>query len=453
MSAPRTGVVDSATAKAKWRLMPLLMFMYILSYIDRVNIGFAATHMNSDLGLSATAYGLGAGLFFVGYSLLEVPSNLLLYRLGARVWIARIMLTWGVLAACMSLVQNEWMFYAVRLLLGIAEAGFVPGIVLYLTMWFPTKARGRMVAWFLISIPVAVVLGAPLSALLIEHGDGVFGLAGWRFMFLVEGVPAIIMGTATYFVLPSSPRTVNWLTEDEKTELCGTLDSETDRALTHGSATVRACLSDWRIYVVALFAFCANIGGYSLSFFLPLIIQSFSRQFGSTISLFQVALITAIPFSCAAIALWINGWHSDRTGERTLHIAVPLSIGAAAIATALYLPSPATVIVAISIAAAGSYSVIPIAWQLPSRFLAGAAIAAGMGLVGGLANIAGFIAPYMTGWLKDTTGDYRSGMWVVSGVMVIGAIAALWLRRLPEFGAMPPNEVPEPLVDRPLPSP
>jgi ACS family tartrate transporter-like MFS transporter len=437
-------IVDGAIRKALWRLVPLMMLMYILSYLDRVNIGFAATSMNADLGLSATAFGIGAGLFFVGYSALEVPSNLILHRVGARVWIARIMVTWGVISACMALVQNEWSFYALRLLLGIAEAGFVPGIVFYTTLWFPKKIRGRVVALFLMSIPFAVVLGAPVSSLLIEHGDGVFGLAGWQFMFLVEGIPTVILGLFIFMLLPSSPDGVSWLSSAEKQALQTELVSENAEAQQYGHSSVRASLADWRIYVVSFFAFCANMGGYSLSFFLPLVILSFETQFGTTFSLFQIGLITAVPFACAAVALYLNGRHSDRTGERIWHIAVPLLVGAVAIGSALYMPSPVTVILAISVAAAGSYSIIPIFWQLPSRFLSGAAIAAGMGLVAGLGNIAGFVAPFVTGALRDATDSYRAGMWVVAVVMVAGAVAALWLGRRPEFGRRPPAATAQP---------
>jgi ACS family tartrate transporter-like MFS transporter len=431
-SAP-AAPVDRAVKKAAWRIMPLIMLMYILSYLDRVNVGFAAVEMNADLGLSATEFGIGAGLFFVGYIALEVPSNLILHRVGARVWIARIMITWGMLAAAMGFIQGEWSYYGVRLLLGVAEAGFVPGIILYTTLWFPRKARARIVALFLMAIPFAVVLGAPVSALMIEHGHGLLGLDGWRFMFIAQGVPAVVLGGLTYFLMPSVPERVNWLASDEKDALRTELDGERVDALTHGFASIRTSLLDWRVYTIALFGFCANMGGYSLSFFLPQVIEGFGAQFGTEFSLFQVGLITAIPFACAAIALWLNGHHSDKTGERTRHIALPLLLGAIAVAVALYLPSPLTVIIAISVAAAGSYAIIPIFWQLPSRFLTGAAAAAGMGLIAGLANVAGFIAPYMTGALKDATGDYRLGMLVVAAVMLVGAVVAWRLGRRPEF--------------------
>jgi len=415
--------------------------MYIISYLDRVNVGFAAVSMNADLGFTATVYGIGAGLFFVGYVLLEVPSNLILNRVGARKWLARIMVTWGLIATLMSAIQDETTFYLVRLLLGISEAGFVPGVILYITLWFPKEIRGRVVALFLIGIPFAVVVGAPLSAALIELGHGFAGLEGWRFMFIAQGIPAVLLGIVVYFVLPDSPRSVTWLTADEKNAMQGALDAEQDVAASHGVRTVLAALRDWRVYAVAMFGFSANIGGYALSFFLPQVINGLAEQFGNTFSIMDTALLTAIPYSCAAIAIWLNGRHSDKTGDRTMHIAVPLLLGGISVGVALYLPSTAAVLVAISIAAAGSYAIIPIFWQLPPRFLTGTAAAAGMGVIASLANVAGFVAPYMTGALKDATGDFKAGMWVVGGVMLLGALVATLLGRRSEFRALPPLAV------------
>ena len=419
--------------KVAMRLVPFMGLLYFINYLDRTNIGFATLTMSEDLEMTETMFGIAAGVFFIGYLFLEVPSNLALHKFGARRWIARIMITWGILAAAMGFIQGEWSYYSVRLLLGVAEAGFVPGIILYTTLWFPRKARARIVALFLMAIPFAVVLGAPVSALMIEHGHGLLGLDGWRFMFIAQGVPAVVLGGLTYFLMPSVPERVNWLASDEKAALRTELDAERVDALTHGFASIRTSLFDWRVYTIALFGFCANMGGYSLSFFLPQVIEGFGAQFGTEFSLFQVGLITAIPFGCAAMALWLNGHHSDKTDERTRHIALPLLLGAIAVAVALYLPSPLTVIIAISVAAAGSYAIIPIFWQLPSRFLTGAAAAASMGLIAGLANVAGFIAPYMTGALKDATGDFRLGMLVVAAVMLVGAVVAWRLGSRPEF--------------------
>lgn len=438
----RQAPLDVATRKAVIKIVPLIMVMYIVSYLDRVNVGFASVTMNADLGLSATAYGVGAGLFFVGYVLLEVPSNLILRRVGARRWLARIMVTWGAVASAMSLVHNEWSFYTLRVLLGIAEAGFVPGVVFFLTLWFPREVRGRVTAAFLMGIPFAVVLGAPLSAGLIQFGTETLGVQGWRFMFLAEGIPAIVLGIFVLFLLPDRPETVKWLSSEESTALNRKLAEENEFAESHGLGTVRAAFRDWRVYVVAAFGFAANIGGYALSFFLPQVITGLSETFGTQFSLMQTALITAIPYSAAAVAIWFVGRNSDRTGERMAHIAVPLALGAVAVGIALYLPSTIAVIVAISIAAAGSYAIIPIFWQLPPRFLTDAGAATGMGIIASLANVAGFISPYITGALKDATGDFKAGMWFVSGVMILAAALAAAVAKRPEFTRLPPGTQP-----------
>ncbi len=443
ITAVAPAALQSATRKAAVRLIPLVMLMYVISYLDRVNIGFAAATMNADLGISTAAYGLGAGLFFVGYVLVEVPSTGILHRVGARIWLARIMVTWGLISGAMGFVQSEFGFYLVRVLLGIAEAGFVPGVIYLLTLWFPAQVRARMVALFLIAIPFAVVLGAPLSALLIEHGHGLWGLEGWRFMFVAEAAPAVVVGVLVFFVLPSRPTDVRWLTEQERGALQAALDGEADAASAHGPSDVLSALKDWRIYAVSFIGFAVNMGGYALSYFLPQVIASLAVQFDQDFSIWDTALLTAIPFAAAALGLWLVGRSSDRHQERHFHAAVPLIAGAVAVSVALYLPNTTLVMIAISIAAAGSYSVLPVFWQLPPRFLTGAAAAAGIGVAGGLANVAGFVAPYMTGGLQTATGSYKPAMFVVAGVMVLGAVVALLLRRRPEF-AGPPQAVTEP---------
>ncbi len=425
--------LKSAIDKAIKKIMPLVMLMYLINYIDRVNIGFAAESMNIDLGLSTAAYGLGAGLFFAGYVLFEVPSNIILHKVGARIWLARIMITWGIISASMSFVHSETGFYVVRVLLGISEAGFVPGVIYLLSIWFPSQVRARMVALFIIAIPFAVVIGAPLSALILEHGDGLFGLPGWRVMFFVEAVPAVLVGIYALMYLPSHPNNATWLTAEEKNSLESALDKEHKNSLKHGPSATLAALKDWRVYAIAMIGFSVNMGGYALSFFLPQVIASFSREMGIEFSLLQIALLTAIPFSAAVIALWFVGKSSDRHDERLLHSAVPLLVGAGAISIALYLPGTTAKMISISIAAAGSYCVLPVFWQLPTKFLTGSAAAAGIGLIGGLANIAGFIAPYMTGVIQTNTGSYKPAMFVVAGVMVVGACVALALRFRPEL--------------------
>lgn len=428
--------MPSAVRKATWKIIPLVMVMYLVNYIDRVNIGFAAASMNADLGLSTAAFGLGAGLFFAGYVFFEVPSNVLLHKLGARLWLSRIMVTWGLASASMSLVTSPAGFYFVRILLGIAEAGFVPGVIYYLHTWFPAKYRARMVALFIIAIPFAVVIGAPLSAVLIQYGDGFWGLAGWRVMFIAEAIPAVLVGLLAFFYLPSTPAAVGWLDDSERRALQDALSSEAKDAQARGTSETFAALADWRVYAISTIGFAVNMGGYALSFFLPQVIASFAREAGTEFSLIETAWLTAIPFSLAVIALWFVGRSSDHHNERLYHCAVPLMIGGIAIAVALYLPSTTAKMAAISVAAAGSYCVLPVFWQLPAKFLTGSGAAAAIGLIGALANVAGFAAPYMTGALQTATGSYKPAMFLVASVMFVGAFVALWLRKRPELSGV-----------------
>jgi len=428
-----SSALSTAVQKAKWKILPLVMLMYLINYLDRVNLGFAAASMNVDLGLSTAAFGLGAGLFFAGYILFEVPSNVILHRVGARVWLARIMITWGLASAAMSLVTSSGGFYVVRVLLGIAEAGFVPGVIYYLHTWFPAKYRARMVALFIIAIPFAVVIGAPISALIIQYGDGLWGFAGWRVMFVAEAAPAVLVGILTLFCLPSTPAAVNWLNDDERHALQSALATEAADAQAHGTSKTFLALADWRVYAISVIGLAVNMGGYALSFFLPQVIASFAHDAGTEFSLLETAWLTAIPFSVAVIALWFVGRSSDKHDERLYHCAIPLMIGGIAIAIALYMPTTTAKMVAISVAAAGSYCVLPVFWQLPAKFLTGSGAAAAIGLIGALANVSGFIAPYMTGALQTATGSYKPAMFVVASVMFIGAFVALWLRKRPEL--------------------
>jgi ACS family tartrate transporter-like MFS transporter len=415
--------------RAARRLLPLLVLLYLVNYLDRVNVGFAALTMNADLGLSSAAYGLGAGLFFIGYFFFEVPSNVVLHKVGARLWIARIMITWGLVASATAFVQGELSFYVVRVLLGVAEAGFFPGVLLYLTYWFPRAERARIVALTFLAVPLASVIGSPLSTVLIQHGEGLLGFdAGWRFMFFVEGLPALALGVAVLFLLPDRPTTARWLTPAEATALEQHLAAEDSREVGREVPT-REALTDPRVLALSVVYFGIVFGLYVLAFFLPQVVQGFEEDFGTTFSLLQVGLVTAVPyvFAAAAMVLWAR--HSDRTGERAGHVAVPAAVGAVAVAAALYMDSPLAVMVCITICAMGVYAAIPVFWQLPTRLLSGVGAAAGIALINSFGNLSGFLGPYLTGWLEDLTGSFRAGLWVVAGLMVVAASVALRFRR------------------------
>ncbi|MFP5021933.1 MFS transporter [Pseudonocardia phyllosphaerae] len=422
-------LVRAGVRAATVRLLPLLFAAYLLNYVDRVNVGFAALTMNADLGLSAAAYGLGAGLFFIGYFFFEVPSNIILHKVGARLWIARIMVTWGIVASATAFVQGEIGFYVVRVLLGVAEAGFFPGVLLYLTYWFPRVDKARIVALLFLAVPLSSVIGSPVSTWLISLGEGTpYFAAGWRFMFFVEGIPAVLIGIAVLFLLPDRPAKARWLPAEQARALETTIDAEAAAGPGHDRG-VRAALTDLRVLALSAVYFGVVFGLYVLAFFLPKIIKDFQQQFGTTYSLVQIGLVTAIPYAFASVAMVLSAWHSDRTGERALHVAVPAVVGAAAIAAALYTGSPLQVMVCVTICAMGVFAAIPPFWALPDRYLTGAAAAAGIGLVNSFGNLSGFAGPFVSGWLQDLTGSAKAGMWVVAALMVVSAMIALGFRQ------------------------
>lgn len=422
-------LVSTAVRTATKRLIPLLALAYLLNYIDRVNVGFASLTMNADLGLSAAAYGLGAGLFFVGYFFFEVPSNVILHRVGARIWIARIMVTWGVVASSTAFIQGEIGFYVVRVLLGIAEAGFFPGIILYLTYWFPRVERARIVALFFLAVPLSSVVGGPLSTWLISVGDGALGFdAGWRFMFFVEGIPAVLLGVAVLWLLPDRPTRARWLPTDQAVALEERIAAE-DAAAAGQDRGVAAALRDGRVVALSVVYFGIVFGLYVLAFFLPQIVAGFEQQFGADYSLVEVGLITAVPYAIASVTMVLWARRSDRSGERPLHVAVPAVVGAVAIAGALYMDSPLLVMACVTVCAIGVFAAIPPFWSLPNAFLTGSGAAAGIGLINSFGNLSGFVGPFVAGWLKDLTGDSRAGMWVVAVMMLMSAAIAIGFRR------------------------
>lgn len=419
------------------RLVPLLVALYLVNYLDRTNLGIAKAEISADLQLSATMFGLASGIFFIGYVLVEVPSNLALARFGARRWLARIAVSWGIVATAIGFAPNAATLLVLRFLLGVAEAGLFPGVIFYLSQWFPAAYRARIVSLFMLAVPLGAAVGTPLAAWLITAGHGVFGLDGWRFMMICLGLPAVALGVICWFHLTDRPAEATWLAEDERRWLTGVLADEQRQVSAHHHFPLRRALTSPRIWALATVYFGIAYGLYALAFFLPSIISGFRTTFGAELSLIDVGLITAVPYVVAAAAMF--GWsrHADRTGEHVWHVAVPLLLGGLAIPAALYLGHPVAVLVPVTIAAVGIYSAIPSFWALPSRFLTGTAAAGGIGLINSIGNLGGFAAPYATGALADLTGSNRAGMWAVGAVMVLCAALVAVLRASPSPARSP----------------
>lgn len=408
-------------AKVTKRLVPFLIVCYFVAYLDRVNVGFAALTMNQDLGLSQTAFGFGAGIFFLAYFLFEVPSNLLLERFGARKWIARIMLSWGLLSGLMAFIPNiasatgmgsENTFYLIRVLLGAAEAGFFPGIIFYLTLWFPAEYRARIVGYFMAAIPLSTVIGAPISGLLLTlHGAG--GLAGWQWLFIMEAVPAVILSGFVFFYLTDKPADATWLAADERRWLNERLTLERKQRDAVQEFTVRQALVNPHVIGLSLVYFGAVATNYGLGFFLPQIVKAFG------LTTFMTTVVSAAPYAVGTIAMVWWGRRSDRLAERRWHTAIPLFIAAAGIAASTVLDDPTLKMIAFCVAGFGIFACLPVFWTLPTAFLSGAAAAAGIAVINSIGNLAGFAGPFAMGWIKDHTGSYTGGLLLLAGLGVI----------------------------------
>nr|WP_207454934.1 MFS transporter [Herbiconiux sp. SYSU D00978] len=404
--------------------------MFFINYLDRTAIGFASPNgMNEDLALSAAQFGFASGVFFIGYILLEVPSNLALHRFGARRWLARIMVTWGVVALLFTWVQNFEQLAILRFLLGVAEAGFFPGAILFLSLWVPARHRSKILALFYLAQPLTTVIGAPLASWLIQQ-DGVFGLAGWRFMFFGVAIPAIVVGIIAWFYLKDSPKDAKWLTEEERAWLVGELEVErarTESQNTKGHSGLRQAFGSGRVWMLSFIYFGFIYGLYALAFFLPTIIGGFQETFGTEFDIIQRGLITAVPYVPAAIALWLWSRDVSRRGLRTWHIVIPAVVGAVTIPLALFANSPALTIALVALTAMAIFSALPNFWTLPTQFLTGAAAAAGVALINTIGNLAGFSAPYISGAVADATAvngepQYVVPMIIVGGFMGLSAI-------------------------------
>ncbi|MGO4613917.1 MFS transporter [Nocardia sp. 2YAB30] len=414
---------DAVFRKVVRRIVPFLILCYVVSYLDRVNVGFAKLQMSDDLGFSEAAFGLGAGLFFIGYFLFEVPSNLLLQRIGARVWIARIMISWGLVSALFVFVTDETMFYVLRFLLGAAEAGFYPGVILYCTYWFPSHRRARVIAMFMSAIPVAGIFGNPLSGWIMDRFQGVHGWQGWQWMFLLEALPAVLVGVITLLYLDNSVRSAKWLTDEEKSIVERAVAADAAHQTVHGR--VWDAFREPKVWLMSIIYFCFVMGQYALTFWMPTFVKSTGVKGG-----LAVGVLSAVPFLAALVAMNLFGRSADKRRERRWHLVIPSLMGAVGFTLAASWTGSTTLsLVALAVAAAGVLTCAPLFWSLPTGFLGGAAAAAGIAAINSVGNLAGFVSPYMIGALKDATGSTSIPMYVLAFALVIGAGAVLTTKK------------------------
>lgn len=431
----KSALEEQTIKRISKRIIPFLIILFVMAFLDRTNIGFAALHMNDAIGITQTIFGLGAGIFFLGYFIAEVPSNVLLHRFGARIWIARIMITWGIIAALMGLIQNGTQFIVLRFLLGIAEAGFFPGVIFYLTLWFPARYRARVFATFYLGLPIAQIVGAPISVGLMQWGDTI-GYEGWRMMYVLEGIPSIILGIICLKYLTNTPKEAQWLTADQRQWLMNTLEKEEREKPEHADAhlskstVIKQVFKNPLVWVMAIVYFGITSGSNAMFFFLPSVLESFRNTFGMEISLIQNGLLTAIPYAFAAVGMILWSRRSDRKQERHKHGACAALMAASAIAIALLVNQPWAIIVGFIFLAIGVFSAINIFWTLPGQTLTGVGAAAGIGLINSVGNLSGFTGPYLTGYLYTTTGTYTIAFLVIAGFVAIGGIGLLVLAHL-----------------------
>ncbi|MFC0397744.1 MFS transporter [Paraburkholderia rhizosphaerae] len=416
--APPSSFEEATYRKVAWRLTPLLMLCYVVAYLDRVNVGFAKLQMQTDLSLSDTVYGFGAGIFFIGYFIFEIPSNVILHRVGARVWIARIMVSWGIISALTMFVTTPTMFYVMRFLLGVAEAGFFPGIILYLTYWYPAHRRGRMTTWFMTAIALSGVIGGPISGFILKAFDGVNGWHGWQWLFLLEGIPSIIVGIVVFLVLDDRIGKAAWLTDEERQLLQRNIDAED---ATKEDPPIRQVLASPRVWLMSLIYFSFVIGLYGVSFWLPTIIKA-----TGVADAFAIGLLSAIPFAAAVVAMVLVSRSADRARERRWHVAIPAFAGALGLVlSVVWAHSTLLAMASLTLATMGILTTLPLFWSLPTAFLAGTGAAAGIAMINSIGNLAGFLGPYAVGWLKQATAANDAGMYLLAAFMVLGGLLAV----------------------------
>ena len=404
--------------KNAWRLLPVLTVAYVVNYLDRTNIGFAALTMNREIGLTATQFGWGAGILFAGYCVFEIPSNLALYRYGARLWIARIMITWGIVSAAMAFIGSAWSFYLLRFLLGVAEAGFFPGVAFYLAFWFPAQYRARILAWFLVAIPVSSLIGGPLSGALLEL-DGLLGIAGWKWLFVAEGLPAVLLGVAVAFVLADRPETAPWLDASEKQTLAAMLAAEVrDRA----QSSFVAALKDVRVVICALVQFGFTLGSYGVGIWLPQIIKA------SGLANLTVALLSAVPYLFASAAMIWWAMLVDRSGKKIGHLTITCALGTLGLVASVLWPALAPAMASLTLALVGITAARAVFWTIPVRFLTGVGAAAGLAFINSIGTIGGFAGPYLVGFMKDAYGTFQAGLLAMAAILLVTTALAASLK-------------------------
>ncbi|SAL02225.1 major facilitator transporter [Caballeronia calidae] len=407
--------------RAYWRLLPLLLICYLVAYLDRVNVGFAKLQMLDALHFDDAIYGLGSGIFFAGYFFFEVPSNLVMRKVGARKWIARIMLTWGVISAAMIFVKTPTMFYIARFLLGAAEAGFAPAIMYLLTLWFPARYRGRAMSIYVMGAPLAFVVGGPISGYILHAFSGNEHLAAWQWLFLIEAIPAIVLAFVVLAFLDDDPAHSRWITDDERKNVLAEIRAENANKIDHSS--VRAFLANRKLWEFCGIYFCLIMGLYALGFWMPSLIKR-----SGVMDPFAIGLYSAVPNIFAAIALYVSNRSADRTGGRRVHFALFMVIGAVGLAASMLLSAgPVVTTACLSVAAAGVYSCIALFWALPTSLFVGASVAAALAFINSVGNIAGFMSPYLVGMLNVMVGHAEVGMYVISAFLVLGAVMTMRL--------------------------
>lgn len=419
-----TSLRDRTIRKLNLRIVLFCFIAFIINYLDRVNIGYAALHMNKDIGLTPYMFGIGAGIFFIGYMLFEVPSNMMLHRFGSRIWIGRIMVTWGIVSCAMAFVQGPTSFYILRFLLGVAEAGFAPGVLLYLTFWFPAKERGRATALFMTATVLSIVVGAPFSGWLIDAGEGLFGLHGWQAMFIIEGIPAVILGIVTFFYLVDSPeKDTKWLDADERAWLLHELAEERKGKPADTRHSLREVFSDYRVWLLTLVYMFNGIAVYGVIMWLPQIVKSLGDY-----SAAQTGLISAIPFVFAALGLIVISRSSDKTGERKIHTAIAGLFGGGFLAASALAPTPLVGLLLLCACAFFLWSYLGVFWTLPTQFLSGAAAAGGLAAINGFAQLGGFTGPYLVGYIKSTTDSFSLALLTLAVFPIIGFFICMSLK-------------------------
>ncbi|EOA05767.1 D-galactonate transporter [Herbaspirillum frisingense GSF30] len=418
----QTEIEKRTLRRITWRIVPFIMLLYFIAYIDRVNIGFAALTMKQDLGFSASVLGFGAGIFFWGYFMFEVPSNIILHKVGARLWIARVMVTWGMISGAMAFVDGATSFYVMRFLLGAAEAGFFPGIILYLSYWFPARHRAGVTAFFMAAAPLSTAIGSPISAALLEM-DGVMNLHGWQWMFILEAIPALLLGVVVLGFMTDKPEKAKWLKEDERAWLIKTMDDENAQKDKSGKHGIIRGLADPRVLGLALIYFGTSAGLYTLGIWAPQIIN------GLGVSSMAVGFLNAIPPIVSVVAMVLWSRHSDRTGERTWHVIIACVAAAVGLVIAAGANSVVGLIAALTLVNVGISCAKPPLWSMPTMFLSGTAAATGIATINSIGNLGGFVAPSVIGWIKDSSGSYAGGLYFVAGLLVFSAVLTLIMSR------------------------